>query len=114
MGSAGLYLAIVLALLAGGYLLRLAVTRVIMAKVRHKATIQGRVWRGKGNRFRNPATGRMETCPGGQWFEGREGRWYDHGVMTKEAVMVSAWAWLWTQIRIEINEILKFLKGRIQ
>lgn len=81
--------------------------------IRFQASMHGRVHRIKGTRFQNPETGRMETVPGGHWHEGREGRWYDQGQLHSQEVEMSAWKWLWIRIRMELHEIAKMIRGRI-
>lgn len=84
------------------------------AKGAHVVTFSGLVHRAKGNRFQNPLTGKWEVSPGGEYHNGIDGAWYDHGVLTKRRVTGMRLRWLMVRMRIELQEFLKFLNTLIR
>lgn len=83
----------------------------MFGRAAHKATFEARVFRCAGNVFRNPNTGLEELVPAVDVHQGRVGCWYDHGTLTQKAVLVNHWGWLRTRLRIELREILLFIRS---
>ncbi len=94
--------------------------QVMGAPSDQKITLRQRVFRGKGNLYpdyTDPKTGKMIPWPGGQWLLGREGHWFNAGIVHERVEKFNKWRWLMLRMRMELQGIklffLALLKRRL-
>lgn len=93
--------------------------RQLPVKGKQIVTFDGDIFRQKGGLYPDytDAKGKPIPWPGGEWKDGKEGRWFHRRLVQREDKF-NRWTWLWLRVRMELQGIklflLAILRRRIQ
>lgn len=87
----------------------------VVAKGQQIVTFGAKIFRGKGGLYLDyvDKKGKMIPWPGGEWHQGREGRFFERDLV-RRVDKFNRWMWLWLRCRMEFQEIKLFVLAIIR